>query len=322
VATTEDNTSSHVTPSPVRTIQMLDAARRFYLEMEPKVVIAEALGVSRYTVSRLLHEAKDAGYVRIEIQAPTEVDMDLSRELAKRTKLERAFVMAIADPTSRQEVLSHAAASYLADSVTEDDVLGLEPGRTTAAILDRIPELPPCTMVQISGIGPVRASGADPLGVIRQLSSLSSGELYPLYAPLLLDSPELVETLREQIGIAESVAQFERITRMLFAVGKWSSGGSTLYDIASDSDQRSGEARGVTAEVAGHLLDRAGQEVFTEFSSRCLSISYEQIMRVGDRVAIGWGGRKDAVLAAVRSGLITTLATDIDTATYILENVS
>lgn len=309
--------------APARTIQLLEVARRFYLDMESKVTIAEKMGISRFTVSRLLEEARSSGLVRIDIRPPSAIDFDLSYQLVAKTPLSRAIVLPASDPVSQMKPLADAAAAYLIEKSVDDDVLGLMVSRTTNMILDRIRDLPACSIVQLAGVSHSTYFNHNPADTIRAMAARSSGQTYPIYAPLLLDTAELVAQMRGQIGIADSVAQFSKLTRVMFAVGGWSEKSSGLFNIASEEDRATAKAAGVVAEVIGHLLDGAGHRVFPELSERCLNISYDLLLRVPDRVAVGGGPeRHQAVLACIRAGLVTTLVTDAETARFILSHTN
>ena len=68
-------------------------ARRYYLEDRSKVQIADEVGVSRFRVARMLEQARERGIVRIEVDAPPDVDLDASRRLADRYGLHQALVL-------------------------------------------------------------------------------------------------------------------------------------------------------------------------------------------------------------------------------------
>ena len=304
--------------SAARTIQLLEVARRFYLDTESKVVIAKRMGISRFTVSRLLEQARASGLVRIDIRPPADVDYPLSSALMRETGLARAIVLPSTDPTSELGLLADAAASYLVEAGQPEDVLGLVAGRTTSLILDRIEELPARAIVQLSGVSKASYFEHNPAETIRTMAMRFRGETYPIYAPLLLDDAALVASLREQIGIADSVAQFPNLTRVLFSVGAWKAEGSGLYASLDEAGQRNAARSGAVAEVLGHLFDARGRRVCRSLSDRCLTIPFDILEAVEDRVAVGGSARAEAVLACVKAKAATTLVTDARTAEFIL----
>jgi DNA-binding transcriptional regulator LsrR (DeoR family) len=71
------------------------------------------------------------------------------------------------------------------------------------------------------------------------------------------------------------------------------------------------ERRGAIGEVCGRFFDAAGAECDTPFRDRVVGIGLDDLRRVRQVVAVVTGGdRRDAILAAVRGGLIKGLAID------------
>lgn len=118
-------------------------------------------GVSRYKVARILDACLARGIIRIEINARAAVDTERSERLRRHFKLKYALVMSgpFADTPALREALGRAAADPLAETLTEDDLLGVAWGRTLDAMAWQVQGLPPCRIVQMTGIaGAVEAS--------------------------------------------------------------------------------------------------------------------------------------------------------------------
>jgi DNA-binding transcriptional regulator LsrR (DeoR family) len=305
--------------SAARTIQLLEVARSFYVDEESKVVIAKRLGISRFAVSRLLEQARSAGLVSIDIRPPADVDFALSSALMRKAGLRRAIVLPSADPASELAILAGAAGSYLIEAGTADDVLGLVAGRTTSLILDRIDELPGRSIVQLSGVSRATYFEHNPAEMIRAMAMRFRGQTFPIYAPLLLADAALVASLRDQIGIADSIAQFPKLTRVLFSVGAWKPDGSGVYESLDEGGRAQAAEAGAVAEILGHIFDAEGRRICRPLSDRCLTISFEDFSAVADRVAVGGHARAEAVLACVRARAATTLVTDAKTAQYVMD---
>src|SRR5699024_5380575 len=72
---------------------VLHAAQLYYRDELNQDSVAEQLGISRATVSRLLSEARRQGIVRIEVVAPHQADDDeLARQVASRLGLQQVWV--------------------------------------------------------------------------------------------------------------------------------------------------------------------------------------------------------------------------------------
>lgn len=94
------------------------------------------MGLSRPTVSKLLSLAKEAGYVRIEIDDPRESGSEIGRMLAEKYRLEDVAVTPVrAD--SREEVLpalGRLGTEKLQELVKDNSVVGVSWGNTLYAM--------------------------------------------------------------------------------------------------------------------------------------------------------------------------------------------
>lgn len=71
---------------------LADVARRFYLLDETKSQIADALGISRFKVARLLTEAKETGVATIEIHDGSPISPNLAPCLRDHLKLKDVII--------------------------------------------------------------------------------------------------------------------------------------------------------------------------------------------------------------------------------------
>ncbi|CAA9212374.1 MAG: hypothetical protein AVDCRST_MAG04-176, partial [uncultured Acetobacteraceae bacterium] len=138
---------------PAGLVLTASVARRFYFDGASKSEIANELGLSRFKVARLLHEARSTGLVRIEFTYRGEIDLALSERLRTEYGLRRCVVVDSPedDGSLLRTNVGRAAAGLLAEIVTPDDVLGLAWARSLMAMRTALQELAPCTVVQLTG---------------------------------------------------------------------------------------------------------------------------------------------------------------------------
>jgi DNA-binding transcriptional regulator LsrR (DeoR family) len=302
------------------------AARRYFVDGASKTEIAGELGISRFKVARLLQDALRDGVVRIEIDAVPEVDEVLSRELAVATGI-RSAVVVRSDEGSRSlpgAALSRAGAMVLAEGLVEEDILGISWGRTLHAMVGRLPPLPACTVVQLVGSVPSLELDVNSTELVRRLAERAGGRVYPLHAPLILQSVDIAEALRSDPSLRQTLAMFPRVTRAIVGIGAWVEGESTVRAALSAEDGSAIEAAGAIADVCGIPLDRDGREVLAAgLAERRIAISALQLRALPDVVAISAGARKVvAIGAALRSGLVHRLITNDVTARGLIAGAS
>lgn len=305
---------------PTELIRATEIARRYYIDGESKVRIAEDFSISRFKVARILDEARAAGIVRIEIAAPTEVDADLSRRLRTAYGLRQAIAVTGAGeggPVHRD--LGRIAAEYLTEILNEDDVLGLACSRTLNAMTLALGPLPRVTVVQLTGVlpGGVEENSVE---VVRRVASLARGPAYPIYAPLVVSDAATAGALREQPQVAEAMQRYRDLDKAVVAIGSWSRSLSLVRDALSPAEGIALEHEGVRAEVCARTVDGEGVPVAPGLASRVIAITLEQLREVPEVIAVAGGpGKSSAIHAVLRTGVISSLVTDAETARALLD---
>jgi DNA-binding transcriptional regulator LsrR (DeoR family) len=303
---------------PAENLQMGIIARRYFLDGRSKVEIASEYGISRFKVARILEAALAEGVVRIEIDVPGHLDIDLSDRLRETYHLEHALAITTPDTEdARRTQLGQAAGQLLSEILTEDDILGVGWGRTLASMGDGLTDLAPCPVVQMSGV--VGSVSANSMELLRRLTSVSGGPAFPIYAPLLLADAATARGLRQQAGIKAAFSRFEKITKAAIAVGSWDPPNSQLHAIMSPEEQAQMKARGVRADISATLLSGSGEPLAPEIEARSVAISAEQLRHIPEVIIVAGGASKaDAVAAVLKGGFANSLVTDVGLAHRLL----
>jgi DNA-binding transcriptional regulator LsrR (DeoR family) len=314
---------------PAELMQAAAIARRFYLEGKSKIQIADEFGVSRFKVARVLETALERDLVRIEIRVPAELDADRSDALRARYGLRHAVVVesptegadtAAEEAGADPENLGEVAADLLGELVTDGDVLGLAWGRSTIHMAAALRRLPPCTVVQLTGVYDAGTADRGSVEAVRRAAEVAGGEAHPIYAPMLLPDPATAAALRSQTGISRAFEYFDKVTVAAVSIGSWEPGVSTVHDMLSNEERAHYSSLGVAAEMSAHLFDAQGRRIGRDLGERCITVEADRLRRVPEVVAIAGGQRKaDAIGAVLRSGLVTSLVTDTAAADHLLQ---
>lgn len=307
---------------PVESVQAGAMARRYYLEDRSKTEIAEEFGVSRFRVSRILDRARATGLVRIEISLPSAIDADLSVQLRRTFGLHYAIV--VTTPSEPAELLrtnlGQVAASLLAEVVVEGDVLGIGWGRSLTAMTAALESLPRCTIVQLTGaIGSADVLESS-IEMVRRVAAASGGPAYPIYAPLVVDTPETAGAIRRQPQVAEAFRLFDRLTKAVVAIGSWDPPDSQLRNGVDEFEREAMRSLGVRAEICSTLVADDGHAVPAELTDRQIAISGNQLRNIPEVIAVAGGRAKaEAIRAVLKGGYITSLVTDASVAGLLLD---
>src|SRR4051794_7034222 len=128
---------------------MYTAATLYYEQDATQAQVAERLGLSRATVSRLLSEARRAGIVRIAVTAPVDHELDvLARRLAAALGLQAAWVAPVsAHGPVGERLAPPLSAALRAAALEPGDVLLVSSGRTVYEVAQgTLPALPGTTI--------------------------------------------------------------------------------------------------------------------------------------------------------------------------------
>jgi DNA-binding transcriptional regulator LsrR (DeoR family) len=301
---------------PEELTEVVAIARRHYVDGVSRVDIAAERGLSRFKVGRVLQAARAAGIVRIEVRAPAGIDYAVSDELRARYGLRRALAVQTPDEDRVREPLGQVAADLLREVVTADDVLGIDCGRTLRAMTGHLDGIASCDVVQVAGI--VGQLGDTATDITRVVSEASGGRVFSLFAPLVVGDERTAATLRAHRALRPTLAAHARVTRAVVALGAWSGEHSQVPALLGEDEVARFAAAGVVAETCALLLDAEGRRV-PGLDDRRLGISERDLRAVPDVIGVGGGrGKTDAVHALLRSGLLTSLVTDVHLARRLL----
>ncbi len=309
------------TAGPMALVLAATVARRYYLEGASKVEIADELGLSRYKVARLLEHARATGLVRIELQAPGAINLDLSVRLRAAYRLHHCVVLDTADDDDElvRAGLGRVTAQLLAEIVEPGDVLGLSWARSLMAMRGSLSQLARCDVVQLTGaLSLARDDGA--MELVRDVARWSDGSPYVYYAPMILPDASTAQVLRQQPEVARAMGVFGQVTKALIGVGAWKPGLSTVADALTDDERDRLYDVGVRAELSGVQIDEEGKPVATFLTDRLIGINAAQLHAVPEVIAVAYGVRKAAaVRAGLRGGFLTGLVTHTALALELVE---
>lgn len=297
-------------------------ARRYHLDGKQKSEIAEELGISRFKVARLLEDARDAGIVRISVELPSELDFDLGERLAERFRMRRVITVrsADSDPDALTVAIGRAAADYLGGILGPEDLLGIAWGRSLTAMADAFDVRSGADVVQL--VGGVRAAEAAISGVelARRMAERTGGKPHALHAPLIVRTPEMARDLRSDPSLADATGRFDKLTVAAVGVGSWDPPQSALFNELSHSARSELRDAGAVADVCAVVLDAKGRPIQSPVVERAVGITFAELSRVPEVIALAGGqGKVDAILALLRSGVLSTLVTDASTAEELLQ---
>ena len=297
------------------------AAWIYHVEGRTQHEVAQALGLNRVAVTRLLSEARRKGEVTIRIEGELSALVALQRRLEERYGLAEAIVAPFgrrgSDPTP---VIAAAAGAYISELMASNMTVGVGWGRTLHAALPHIRgrSLNGVRVVSLLG-GIAQARRFNPAEFAWQFAELFSGEGFLVPAPALVDSPQTKHALLEHCGLDQIFAMAEASDVAILSAGGITTL-TTSYRVGhvSEAERRSLEEAGAVGDVLYNFLDANGEPVDHPVNRRAVSISLDRLARVPRKILVSGGPEKLAILRAALKLSPTTLITDEETAHALL----
>jgi DNA-binding transcriptional regulator LsrR (DeoR family) len=299
----------------------------YYLRGQTQQQIANRLGVSRPTVSRMIREARERGIVQITVAHVDGLAADLEGALEERFGLREAVV---ADAAGDEQAarLGAAAAGFLRRTLAPGAVVGVTWGTTlremVKAVVPRQTE--GVTVVQtLGGVGPPLAE-AHAADLPRRLATALGADLRLLQAPGVVASAEARAVLAADPQIRAALDAFSAMTTAFVGIGSLETnpvlGDGTLSREVALPDSLPAELRegGAVGDVALRFFDAAGRPVPTSLDDRIVGVDLETLAAVDCVVGVAGGAAKvGAIRGALAGRLIDVLVTDDATARALLD---
>ena len=196
-----------------RQAQLVRASELYYERGLSQQKIADILGVSRPTVSRLLEEARKSGVVEIVVHAPLKQNYELSERLRRELGLKDAVVIQGEASPDRSPALRRCAqaAGQLFLSLLESGMtVGLSWGRVLRQFCDTLPQQKHTfnvNVVQTIGCLGTGNPHLDGLELTLALAKKLNGTFYNVYAPVYVDSALVQSYLLREPSVELAIRQ-------------------------------------------------------------------------------------------------------------------
>ena len=294
------------------------AAWMYFVEEMTQSAIAEALGVGRVTVVRMLAEAKAFGEVRIALSRGYAELGGLEAALARAHGFDDAIVAplssASADPTAP---IGAALGDFVSSLLRNDMKIGLGWGRTLNRSLEYLRERSLRDLTVVSLVGGVTHFAHDnPAEFPSAFARAFNADCYLVPSPALVDSPATKAALIERCGLG-AVYDFARaLDAVVVSVGSLGPEATIArYQLVSESERRLMREYGGVGEMLCNVFGRDGRVIDHALNQRVMSVPLEAVCAAPIRVLAAGGAHKLAALeGAIKLLRPTTLVTDETTA--------
>jgi len=286
--------------------------------------VASQLNISRASVAMYLRKARETGIVNISTSTQLFTDDVMARRVEDAFGLDAVWIAPenayLADPSTDIAVL---AASVFLELVRKGDRIGVAWGRTVYTIADIMSyaDLQDVTVVQLCGnLGAPYSYRPDQctMEIARRLNAKGLN----FYAPLVLSTEELAESLRAEPVIRDQLAGIADCDLALYSVGAVDADSHLVKCGALTSEEMAElRSRGAAGVIAGQIIDAEGKVLDCSYNRRVISAELASLRAIARRLMVVQEDSKfEPLLAALAGGLCTHLVVGAHMAQRLLDH--
>lgn len=315
----------HLDAADARLEELSEVVNLYFIEGLDQRQIADRVGVSRSTVSRMITEARALGLVEIRVNRPLPQHEGLQSRARERYPHAEVLVIDAdrikGDPLTRVAAL---AARHVSENIQDRSIVATSWGTTLAATAAALPVGTrwDVTVVQMVGAAGAVNPEVDGSELARTMARRLNGRFVQLNAPLVVDEPEVAQALLRQRAVGTVLDEAAQADLALIGLGTVDPETSSLHRAGFVSSDVLAQARanGVVGDVAGHLVTADGQIANFELNARLIRLAESKLRAIRHVVAVATGRHKAPIVAAaLDSGLIDLLVTDSHTMKAVMD---
>lgn len=305
----------------------------YYEDERGQQEIADMLGVSRVSISRLLRAGKDAGMVKIHIASPNHMTYTkLEQDLENVYGLKEAVVVEdspLATTYDHLTELNSKAVGLLESYLHDGDVVGVSMGMTLHNLCrgTRTEQNPiNCTFVPI--IGGISSGRSATVNIHSNQIALNfaqffGGQYVEFFAPAIFSDIHVLRGFLKEAPMQNVLQYYEEMKTVIMGIGTSNRNGSTMMRAGyiTQEELHAMVEEGMVGDLSLQFFDRNGDTShFDSFNARVAGMPLRQQRTVENRICIGSGIQKaEAIYGAMRGGYVNILVTDHECALRLLE---
>jgi deoxyribonucleoside regulator len=306
---------------------LVDIAKLYYEKELSQSEIAKIFHISRPTVAQMLKKCKEEKIVEIIIKSPSSLVFGLQKELETNFSLKKAIVVSSNGDLNQSKIkIGKAAAEYIISIMRNNIKIGIAWGTTLYQAVNHLnqTEFEDIDVVQLIGslgfINPVYEGFELAMNLAKKLN----GKYHIIQAPMVVKNIEVKNRLLEEPRIEEVFSLTKAVDIALVSILYLDNKDSTLIrsGFVTKEETESIIKKGGVGQICGLHYDIDGNILESPFTDRFISISSEDFLKIPTIIGMACGADKaNAILGALKGGIINTLITDDATALRILSEL-
>jgi DNA-binding transcriptional regulator LsrR (DeoR family) len=299
----------------------------YYQEGKSQKEIASDLGLSVAKVNRLLKQAREQGWVEINLHVPFQNMFELESKIQAITDIPEAVVVPCLSEDA-EVALQHVgsvAANYLLQHLRDGDTICISGGKALYAIVEALHTKRRYDIQVVPATGGVQGRHYTDVNYLAaQLADRLGGRAFQLHAPIFVDTRQERETLMALRQVSEILDLARQAQIALVGVGSIIPASPSYFDLTSldvDDRRRIVEEESGSGEVLAHIYDAQGQPCALQYNQRVIGLGLTELRSIP--LSIGVAASEQKILpicGALRGGYLKTIIMDEVAARGVLDS--
>ncbi|MCK4259088.1 MAG: sugar-binding transcriptional regulator [Halanaerobiales bacterium] len=301
---------------------IIQVAQMYYEYGHTQRVIADKLGISRPTISRLLAEGREMGIVQITIRNPLGYCSRLEEIFRKEFDLKEVIIAPqISDNLT--QILVEMGDNYLNRILKDGDTIGLSWGNTLQQLAHNLrpKKMNHIRVVQMKGGMGVSGANVHASQIVEMFSSAYWGRANYLPVPAIVDTQNVKKAFMSDSSLKRTMKVAEEINVAIFSIGALHpSAAQVQAGYITVQDIQSLQSKGAVGDICSRFYNLDGQITDPILDQRTIGIELAELCEKEYAIAIAGGKEKaPGILGALKGGFMNVLITDEETAVQVLE---
>lgn len=303
----------------------INVAKLYYRSDFSQQKIAQELGVSRPSISRLLQYAKDKGYVNIQIVDPVEDMSIMEQRLKDKLHLKDVKIASstINDEEEIKKYISIAAAQYLDGIIKDGDIIGVGWGTTlynmSQALISR--SIKGSQVVQLEGGLSNSEWNNYSREILENFANNFNTVAQYLPLPVIFDNKATKEQVDKDRYIKRILELGRHANIALFSVGTVRPNALFFRLGYTDIQEQEKIQRNSVGDICSRFFDVEGRVCNRDLYERTVGITLSELRDKEYSIMISGGeGKINAIKAALKGRYANVLITDQFTGKALLED--
>lgn len=308
---------------------VLYAAWLYYQDGLSQSEVANIMSVSRVTVVKYLHLAREKGFVNISLDSSVFSTIDYSIRIKAKFNLNNVLILPDEEKNKSQQTsnmnrerLAKAGAMYLSQIISNDDILGVAWGRTIHKLGHYLPTK---TLENVTVLQMIGAVAPQPDFTTAESAALIankfSGCSINLHVPAVVSNARLAMELQAEPIIWRNFSALNQCNKALFVVGNTQDDNPLITTgVLTTNEMAQYRDLGAVGVICGRFYDAQGNPLLSDIDLRIMGISLAQLRQIPQRIFIAGGVENvAATIGAIKGGYATDIVIDEVTALALLE---